>query len=78
MSQFDFPTHPLPCAVPAWHGTVTARQWREAAQGVLAQGGRLIALWGGDQRPYSQRFLISAICIRLPHECSARYSTCLA
>ena len=60
MTQFDFPTYPLPCAVPAWHGPVTARQWRETAQGVLDQGGRLIAIWGGDERSHGNGFAVHA------------------
>jgi Ni,Fe-hydrogenase III large subunit/Ni,Fe-hydrogenase III component G len=60
MTQFDFPTHALACAVPAWHGTVTARQWRETAQGVFDQGGRLVALWGGEQRLRSEDFAVHA------------------
>jgi Ni,Fe-hydrogenase III large subunit/Ni,Fe-hydrogenase III component G len=60
MTQFDFPTYPLPCAVPAWHGPVTALQWRETAQGVVDQGGRLIAIWGGDQRSHGNGFAVNA------------------
>ncbi|HZF23778.1 MAG TPA: NADH-quinone oxidoreductase subunit C [Burkholderiales bacterium] len=60
MTQFDFPTYSLPSAVPAWHGTVSARQWRETAQGVLDQGGRLIAMWGDDQRSRGQGFAVHA------------------
>jgi Ni,Fe-hydrogenase III large subunit/Ni,Fe-hydrogenase III component G len=60
MTQFDFPTYQLPCAVPAWYGTVTAQQWRETAQGVLDQGGRLIAIWGCDRRGQGQDFAVNA------------------
>ena len=60
MTQFDFRTYPLLCAVPAWHGPVTARQWRETAQGVVDQGGRLIAIWGGDQRSHGDGFAVHA------------------
>src|SRR6266850_4448357 len=60
MTQFDFPTYSLPSAVPAWHGTVSAREWRETAQGVLDQGGRLIAMWGDDQRSRGQGFSVHA------------------
>jgi Ni,Fe-hydrogenase III large subunit/Ni,Fe-hydrogenase III component G len=60
MTPFDFPTVPLHCAVPAWHGTVSPQQWRETAQGVVEQGGRLVALWGSDQRPGGQAFAVHA------------------
>lgn len=60
MTQFDFPTYSLPSAVPAWHGTVTARQWRETAQRVLDQGGRLIAIWGADRRSHGEGFAVNA------------------
>ena len=60
MTQFDFATYSLACAVPAWHGPVTARQWRETAQGVLDQGGRLIAIWGDDQRDHGNDFAVHA------------------
>jgi Ni,Fe-hydrogenase III large subunit/Ni,Fe-hydrogenase III component G len=60
MTEFDFSTYPLPCAVPSWHGPVTARQWRETAQGVLDQGGRLIAIWGSDRRDHGNDFAVHA------------------
>src|SRR5882672_4400372 len=58
--EFNYPTAPLPGAAAAWHGNVNAREWRETAQGVLDQGGRLVAIWGSDWRSRGQGFAVHA------------------
>jgi Ni,Fe-hydrogenase III large subunit/Ni,Fe-hydrogenase III component G len=45
-----FETLPLASAVPACHARIAAAQLREACVGVAARDGRLIALWGADER----------------------------
>lgn len=58
--EFNYPTAPLPGVVPAWHANVNAREWRETAQGVLDQGGRLVAIWGSDWRSSGVGFAVHA------------------
>jgi len=41
---------PLGAAVPAWHARIEAARLRDACLGVAARAGRLIALWGADER----------------------------
>ena len=45
---------PLPGAIPAWHARVDAAQLRAACQAVRTGGGRLVALWGADERDRGQ------------------------
>jgi Ni,Fe-hydrogenase III large subunit/Ni,Fe-hydrogenase III component G len=48
----------LPGAIPAWHAVVTDAQWHDTARAVHAQGGRLIALWGSDERQRGGGFAV--------------------
>jgi Ni,Fe-hydrogenase III large subunit/Ni,Fe-hydrogenase III component G len=41
---------PVPGALPAWHGEVTAEQLVDLCQAVRDTGGRMISLWGTDER----------------------------
>ena len=41
---------PVPGALPAWHGKVTAEQLVDLCQAVRDTGGRLVSLWGTDER----------------------------
>ena len=59
-TEFKYLTTPLPGAAPAWRGMVNAREWRDTAQGVVEQGGRLVAIWGSDWRSRNQAFAVHA------------------
>jgi Ni,Fe-hydrogenase III large subunit/Ni,Fe-hydrogenase III component G len=48
-SELALPTS-LPGAIPARHALVDETQWRDTARAIHAQGGRLVALWGSDER----------------------------
>ena len=41
---------PVRSAVPAWRTRIEADKLREACIALAARGGRLIALWGADER----------------------------
>ena len=47
----EFPTRfpKLPGAMPIWHGTVDAAQFRSLCEQVEHGGGKLVALWGSDE-----------------------------
>lgn len=54
------PNQPIPGAVPAWYGRLTAPQWIEAAQLVRESHRRLVALWGTDNRDRDETFSVYA------------------
>lgn len=56
----SFPTENLAGALPAWHGRVSAEEWKASARQVADQGGRLIALWGSDWRKRGEGFAAHA------------------
>ena len=58
--EFKYATTLLPGAAPAWRGTVAAREWRDIAQEVIEQGGRLVAIWGSDWRSHGAGFAVHA------------------
>ncbi|MBI5659815.1 MAG: NADH-quinone oxidoreductase subunit C [Nitrosomonadales bacterium] len=51
MKLDDFPKifSRLPGAMPAWHGAVNAEELRSLCEQVMRGGGKLLALWGGDE-----------------------------
>lgn len=60
VEDFDIELAPLPGAAPVWHGTVDGGAWRRLARQVRDKGGRLVALWGSDQRPFGRGFEVHA------------------
>ncbi len=56
----DLDLHVLPGAVPASHARVDAAQWTDAARLVRDAAGRLVALWGADNRDRGAGFSIFA------------------
>lgn len=60
LEDFDFELTPLPGAMPVWHGRVDAQQWRRACEQVREKGGRLVALWGADNRDRGEGFTVHA------------------
>lgn len=74
MNNFPVPLNELNTAIPAWHGTVDPAGFRAACTTIREHGGRLIALWGSDERAHNQGFALHAalmdapglICLTLP------------
>ncbi|MFA7240728.1 MAG: NADH-quinone oxidoreductase subunit C [Sulfuricellaceae bacterium] len=48
----------LHSAMPIWRGTVAAQQYRKLCERVHNQGGRLMALWGSDERMRGGHFAL--------------------
>jgi len=65
---------PLAGAIPAWTGSIHAQDLTAICQNVRDGGGRLVALWGSDQRSMQQGFALHTllmnenglICLNLP------------
>jgi Ni,Fe-hydrogenase III large subunit/Ni,Fe-hydrogenase III component G len=76
MTLDEFPAkYPrLPGAMPIWHGTVDAAEFRELCEQTQHGGGKLVALWGSDEQARGAGFalhaaLVSAFgmfCLTLP------------
>jgi Ni,Fe-hydrogenase III large subunit/Ni,Fe-hydrogenase III component G len=49
---------PLHSAMPIWRGVVTAAGYRALCEQVHNEGGRLMALWGCDERPRGGHFTV--------------------
>ncbi|HEY3325761.1 MAG TPA: NADH-quinone oxidoreductase subunit C [Novimethylophilus sp.] len=72
--DFPVPLVALPGAMPAWHGMAAASQLHVACEKVRSNGGRLIALWGSDERQQGAGFALHValadqpglICLTLP------------
>ncbi|HUP09823.1 MAG TPA: NADH-quinone oxidoreductase subunit C [Caldimonas sp.] len=53
-------------AVPAWHATVDAPRWLDAARHAHAAGSRLVSLWGTDRRAMAGGTLAVSAAYALP------------
>lgn len=51
----------MPCNLPCWHNRVGTVAWREIAKSIQSAGGRLLTLWGTDDRDLDGRFRVYAI-----------------
>lgn len=51
---------PLKTPFPGWRAHVNAAQWSETFSRVRATGGRLVALWGSDERRHAGGFAVHA------------------
>ncbi len=60
LEDFKIELKPLAGAMPVWHGRVDARQWRASCQQVRDKGGRLVALWGADDRDRGRGYAVRA------------------
>ncbi|MDO8292428.1 MAG: NADH-quinone oxidoreductase subunit C [Gallionella sp.] len=49
LDEFTSKFNKLPGAMPIWHGTVDATQFRNLCEQVKHDGGKLVALWGSDE-----------------------------
>lgn len=60
MQLEDFPTKlsPLPGAAPIWHGEIAPGQLPGCCEAAKSRGGRLIALWGTDERHKGKGFAL--------------------
>ncbi len=65
---------PLHSAMPIWRGKVSAEQYRQLCEQVHSQGGRLMALWGSDERTRGGHFAIHAALAAQPGLYSLRLS----
>jgi Ni,Fe-hydrogenase III large subunit/Ni,Fe-hydrogenase III component G len=54
---------PLAGAVPAWRAGVDASQWRAGCEAAARAGGRLAALWAGDERDREKGFSVKALLV---------------
>jgi Ni,Fe-hydrogenase III large subunit/Ni,Fe-hydrogenase III component G len=52
---------PIPSAVPAWHARADVGRLRELAIGIAAKAGRLVALWGADERAREGGFALHVV-----------------
>ena len=50
----------VPGIAPARHAIVNAEQWLAVAETIRGDGGRLVALWGGDRRDCDGSFVVHA------------------
>lgn len=60
LEDLNISVTPLPGAMPVWRGNVTPEEWCAVANAIHDKGGRLIALWGSDQRAEGGGFAIHA------------------
>jgi Ni,Fe-hydrogenase III component G len=60
LKDFDLELNELPGAMPVWRTRVDAREWRAACRQARDLGGRLIALWGADDRDRGEAFTVHA------------------
>ncbi|MGA9672670.1 MAG: NADH-quinone oxidoreductase subunit C [Terracidiphilus sp.] len=58
--EFKDGAKPLPSNLPCRHKRVGALEWRQAAKTVRSAGGRLLSLWGTDDRDRDGRFRVYA------------------
>ena len=74
LQNFPVPLTAIPGAVPAWHATVTEHELLPVCARVRDDGGRLVALWGTDERRRGGGFALHValadqpglICLTLP------------
>ena len=60
LEDFQIELKPLPGAMPVWHAGVDASRWRAVCQQVRDNGGRLVALWGSDDRDCGEGYAVHA------------------
>jgi Ni,Fe-hydrogenase III large subunit/Ni,Fe-hydrogenase III component G len=58
--EFKIAAKALPSNLPCRHKKAGALEWRQVAKAVRAAGGRLLTLWGADDRDRDRRFRIYA------------------
>jgi Ni,Fe-hydrogenase III large subunit/Ni,Fe-hydrogenase III component G len=74
LQNFPVTLTEIPGAAPVWHGTVTAAELHPVCAGIKDDGGRLLALWGTDERQHGAGFALHValvdhpglICLTLP------------
>jgi len=68
MQLTELPITPtaIPGAIPAWHAPVDADQLHEICRQVRAKGGRLLSLWGSDERDVTAGFVLHVVVTTQP------------
>lgn len=59
-SEFKHGAKALPSNLPCRHTKAGAVEWRQIAQKVRTDGGRLLSLWGADDRDRDGRYRVYA------------------
>ena len=60
LADFNCELKRMPGAMPVWQGRVDAQQWRAVCQQARDGGGRLVALWGTDERDRAEGYAVHA------------------
>ncbi len=60
-ARYAIPFRSLPGLVSVCVAEVDAKDWIRVAQLVRAEGGRLVSIWGTDQRPLAERDVMAAV-----------------
>ncbi|MCL5668578.1 MAG: NADH-quinone oxidoreductase subunit C [Gammaproteobacteria bacterium] len=60
LEEFPIQLSKIPGAVAAWQGMVNAEQWRSIFEKIHTAGGRLLALWGSDERERGEGYTVHA------------------
>lgn len=63
LDEFTAKFNKLPGALPVWHGTVDATQFRSLCEQVKHDGGRLVALWGSDEPAREARYALHVLLV---------------
>jgi len=68
MQLTELPITPeaIPGAIPAWQAPVNADQLRQICRQVQAKGGRLLSLWGSDERDNAEGFALHVVVTTQP------------
>lgn len=59
--RYALPFRSLAGSVPMCVADVAPQDWLRVAQMINTEGGRLISVWGADQRPLEDRYVMSAV-----------------
>ncbi|MDP4029411.1 MAG: NADH-quinone oxidoreductase subunit C [Gallionella sp.] len=66
LDEFTATFNKLPGAMPIWHGTVDAAQFRNLCEQVKHDGGKLVALWGSDESPCDGGYALHVSLVAAP------------
>ena len=63
LDEFTAKFNKLHGALPVWHGTVDATQFRSLCEQAVHAGGRLVALWGSDESAREARYALHVLLV---------------
>ena len=66
MEEFTSKFNKLPGAILVWHSTVDAALFRSLCEQTVHDGGRLVALWGSDEREREARYALHILLATAP------------